>query len=137
MIVIGQMHEHATPRAPTSDNVLMSIFAPSGRKRNGSAPATVVPVVDKSAVIFFLNARYMHNAELSFLSFIRDLTPSTHRIAALTVIPLTAIKAQAIAELYALPDNARHNAGIARDAGTAERTSRGIVKDSLMAAMIM
>ena len=57
IIVIEQRQEHATPKAPVSDNVRISIFAPSLRKMNGSAPATVVPVVDRSAGNFFLRAR--------------------------------------------------------------------------------
>jgi hypothetical protein len=55
--VIEQIHEHATPNAPVSDKVRISAFAPSVRKRNGIAPATVVPVVARSAGIFFRGAR--------------------------------------------------------------------------------
>ena len=55
--MIEQIHEHVKPSAPTSDNVRISIFAPSVRKRNGNALAMVVPVVDKRAGNFFLRAR--------------------------------------------------------------------------------
>ena len=55
--VIEQRHEHATPNAPVKDKVRISVFAPSVRKRNGITPATVVPVVDRSAGIFFRSAR--------------------------------------------------------------------------------
>ncbi len=50
--VIEQKNEQVTPSALTRDNVRINVFAPSVRKRNGIAPATVVPVVESRAGIF-------------------------------------------------------------------------------------
>ena len=55
--VIEHRNDPATPSAPTSDRVRISVFAPSVRKRNGTAPAIVVPVVARSAGILFLSAQ--------------------------------------------------------------------------------
>jgi len=55
--VIAQIKEQATPNAPTRDNVRISVFAASFRKRNGTAPAIVVPVVASNTGILFLSAR--------------------------------------------------------------------------------
>ena len=72
------------------------MFAPSVRNKNGSAPAIVVHVVARRAGIFFLNPVYIDNIDEGFKERFKLSTQSTD---ALTVIPLTAIKAHAIAEL--------------------------------------
>ena len=57
IIVIEHINDPVTPSAPVKDNVLISVFAPSVRKRKGIAPATVVPVVARSAGILRRSAR--------------------------------------------------------------------------------
>jgi len=79
----------------------------------------------------------MLNEFFSFPDLIFERRPSTHKIAALTVMPLTTMKAQATAELYAFPVKTSNKAGTAKDGGIAERTSNETVNDSLIDAMIM
>jgi hypothetical protein len=55
--VIEQRNEPVTPSAPTNDNVRINMLAFSARNRNGTAAAIVVPVVARSAGIFFLSAQ--------------------------------------------------------------------------------
>jgi hypothetical protein len=55
--VIEQKQENVTPIALTRDIVLINVFAPSVRKKNGIAPAIVVPDVARRAGIFFRSAR--------------------------------------------------------------------------------
>ena len=137
IIVIEHKNEPVTPRALTRERILISVFAPSVRKKKGIAPATVAPVVARRAGNFLRSAKKILNLVFSLRIFKVVRILSTQRTAALTVIPLTAIKAHAIAELYALPASTRQIAGIASDGGIIERTYKGIEKDSLIAANII
>ena len=56
MMVIEQINELVIPNALTKDKVLISVFTPSVRNKNGIAPATVVAVVARSAGNFLRSA---------------------------------------------------------------------------------
>ena len=135
--VSEQKTELVTPSAPTSDIVRISVFASSARKRKGKTPATVVPAVARRAGIFRLRAMKIFNGVTLCASFMVDCRLFTHKTAALTVMPLTAINAHATDVLYELPVRARHNAGTARDTGIVQSTRKGMVKDSLIEAIII
>ena len=135
--VIEDISEQSTPIALTSDKVRIRVFAPSERKRNGIAPAKVVPVVASNAGIFRLSVKYKSSEVVFFVIMFFCRSPSAQRIAALTVMPLPAINAHATAELYAPPEITRHSAGIDSETGIAARITSGKVKDSFMEAIIM
>ena len=98
------------------------------------APVMVVIVVAARAGKFCLKARKSANV-LSLLSAVKaELIPPMQRTAALIVIPLTAIKAQAVSVLSGNPAKEIKIAGIAREGGTENRITSGILNDSLMEA---
>jgi hypothetical protein len=131
--VIEQINEHITPMVLTRDKVRIKVLAPSVRKRNGIEPATVVPVVASKAGIFRLSVKNKLSALIPY--FVCVFSPSAQRIAALTVMPLAAINAQATAGLNALPEITRKSAGIDKETGTVASISNGKEKDSLIDAI--
>ena len=69
--------------------------------------------------------------------FVFNLKPSAQRIVEFTVMPLLAINAHATAELYALPEKTRQNAGIDNETGIAVSIINGKTNDSLIEAIII
>ena len=133
MRVMEQKKDAPTPSTVTIARVLSRELLTSLRKRKGSAPIMVVPVVTSRTGIRLLRAQY---SGMAIPEAARHNSPALIT-EALTVKPLTATSAQAAAALTEAPERVRINIGSASEGGIAERMISGRTNDSSTAAIIM
>jgi len=128
-----QKNDVPTPRTVTRARILIIPLLPSLRNKKGKVPAIVVPDVAISAGILFLIISYM----VLFSRGIRYHNSPALITEAFTVIPLTAIKAQAAEAFTGNPEIIKKSSGTASEGGIDNRINRGRVNDSSAAAMTM